>query len=279
MPYETLILERGDGYAVITLNRPPANTISPQVIRELEAVLDEVRTAGVQEVVVGGDVLPGPMPREVIERLAALDVPVRYIQGNGEREALGLLAGRPSMVPEAFRASVRWSAEVLSEAQREAVAGWPATRVLDVAGIGRVLFCHATPRNDTEIFTRLTADEKLLPIFGHLDAALVVCGHTHVQYDRLVSDSQSGTGRPGVARRIVNAGSVGMPYEGTPDARWAILHENGVTLVSTPYDAEAAFDALSETGYPLLEEWFGPVVRGEVTAEEATASFESRRGA
>jgi hypothetical protein len=77
--------------------------------------------------------------------------------------------------------------------------------------------------------------------------------------------------------RLVNAGSVGMPYEGSPDARWALLGPGGVELVATPYDAEAALDELSLTGFPLAEQWLAPVLRGEVTAEEATASFESRR--
>ena len=79
------------------------------------------------------------------------------------------------------------------------------------------------------------------------------------------------------AIRLVNAGSVGMPYEGSPDARWALLGDGGVALVSTPYDAEAALTALAGTGFPVLDDWYGGVVRGEVTAEEATAIFEGRR--
>jgi hypothetical protein len=68
-----------------------------------------------------------------------------------------------------------------------------------------------------------------------------------------------------------------MPYEGSPDARWAILDEDGVEHVSTPYDARGALDLLAATGFPAFDEWFAPALCGEVTAEEATETFESRR--
>src|SRR5512142_2914911 len=57
-----------------------------------EAVLDEIDRLGVDQVVVGGDVLPGPMPRQALERLLNLDRPVHFIHGNGELAILSLLA-------------------------------------------------------------------------------------------------------------------------------------------------------------------------------------------
>ena len=68
-----------------------------------------------------------------------------------------------------------------------------------------------------------------------------------------------------------------MPYEGTPDARWALVGGGGVELLSTPYDAVAALDALSATGFPLVQQWLAPVLLGQVTAAEATDEFERRR--
>jgi predicted phosphodiesterase len=82
---------------------------------------------------------------------------------------------------------------------------------LEINGLGRVLFCHATPRNDNEIFTRLTAEERLLPVFGEAQGELVVCGHTHMQFDRMVGKT-----------RVVNAGSGGMPFS-DPGAEWPLL--------------------------------------------------------
>ena len=82
---------------------------------------------------------------------------------------------------------------------------------VEIDGLGTVLFCHATPRNEIDIFTRLTPEERLLPVFAGVDASVVVCGHTHMQFDRMV-------GR----LRVVNAGSVGMPF-GTTGADWLLL--------------------------------------------------------
>ncbi len=120
----------------------------------LEAVLREVRDAGVERIVIGGDVLPGPMPRECLTRLLDLDLPIQFIQGNGDREVIAPTGA----VPEAYRESMRWNAAQLSAAETQVLAHWPLTCHTPIDGLGDVLFCHATPRNDTEIFTRLTPD-------------------------------------------------------------------------------------------------------------------------
>ena len=238
----------------------------------LEAVLADPRCAAAETIVCGGDLVAGPLPEACLDRLEA-DGRASFLSGNGDRETVT----PPDEGPLAEIGA--WAAARLGPDRLARVAGWPATIELDVPGLGRVVFCHATPRSDTEILTAVTPEADVAAVLASTTADVVICGHTHVQYDRVVSDSTSGTNRRDGARRIVNAGSVGMPYEGTPDARWALLDDDGVTLVSTTYDAEAAFAVLSETGFPLLDEWYGAVVRGEVTAEEATAHFESRRGA
>ena len=209
----------------------------------LEAVLDELRGAGVELVVVGGDVLPGPMPRETLDRLFDLDLPMQFIRGNGDRIVLEEHAGKaPAGLPEAIRATVRWNAEQLSPADVRRISAWPETLRVDVQGVGQVLFCHATPRNDTEIFTRNTAEDRLLPIFEPTGASVVVCGHTHMQFDRMIGRA-----------RVVNAGSVGMPY-GDPAAYWLLLGP-GVELRRTSYDLERAAERVRATTYPQAGEF------------------------
>ena len=207
----------------------------------LEAVLGQVSAAKVDQVVIGGDVFPGPMPRESLRRLLALDIPVRFIRGNGDREVLARMRGEETgTVPEQFREVIRWVAAELSVEDEARIAAWPETLRLDIPELGRVLFCHATPRNDTEIFTRLTPEEPLLPVFGAVGEQVVVCGHTHMQFDRMVG-----------SMRVVNAGSTGMPF-GEPGAYWLLLGP-GVQLQRTPYDLEAAADQIRATKYPQAD--------------------------
>ena len=229
------------------------------ILPALQAVLADPRCAAADAIVCGGDLVAGPLPAECLELLDA-DGRVRFLRGNGDRETVTPPAEGPLAEVGA------WAAARLGPERLDRVARWPATVELEVAGLGGVLFCHATPSSDTDILTAATPDVDVAAALAGVAADVVVCGHTHVQYDRRVGSI-----------RVVNAGSVGMPYEGSPDARWAILGDGDIALVSTPYDAEAALAALSATGFPMLDDWYGGVARSEVTAEEATAIFEGRR--
>ncbi|MEO6196272.1 MAG: metallophosphoesterase family protein [Thermoanaerobaculia bacterium] len=209
----------------------------------LEAVLQDIRQAGVDRIVVGGDVLPGPMPCETITFLQGLDIPVQFIHGNGDREVLAHGAGiEAGALPESVREVLRWTARQLDPEQERWLASWPATLRIEIGGLGEVLFCHATPQSDTEIFTRLTPEENLLPVFEGLGVPLVICGHTHMQFDRTIG---------GV--RVVNAGSVGMPF-GEPGADWLLLGP-GVELRHTAYDLAKAAERIRGTEYPQAQEF------------------------
>jgi putative phosphoesterase len=208
----------------------------------LEAVLEDVRRANVDLIVVGGDVVPGPMPRETMACLRDLELPARFIRGNGDREVLAQRTGAPSTMPEPYRELMRWTASQLDTEDERLMTEWPPTIRVDVPGLGSVLFCHATPTSDTEVFTRRTPDERLRPMLDGLDVALVVCGHTHMQFDRTVGTT-----------RVVNAGSVGMPF-GAPGADWLLLGPD-VQLKHARYDLVAAADRIRASAYPQAEEF------------------------
>ena len=227
----------------------------------LEAVMADQRFADADVIVSGGDLVAGPLPAECLDRVEALGERARFLTGNGDREVVA-----PTGDEQWHRDVGGWSPARLTADRVERVRSWPATVELDVAGLGAVLFCHATPASDLSILTRATPEEEADRELGDVAADVVVCGHTHVQYDRRVGRT-----------RLVNAGSVGMPYEGSPDARWALLGADGIELLATPYDAVAALDALSRTGFPLVQQWLAPVLLGQVTADEATDEFERRR--
>jgi predicted phosphodiesterase len=213
----------------------------------LEAVVQQVRQAHVDHVVIGGDVLPGPLPAETIACLLKLDVPVQFIQGNGEVAVLAEKAGAEGPgwyrnLPASAREVVRWHARRLSAEHERLLASWPKTVRVKIPGAGDALFCHATPRDENEMFTHRTPEELLLPVFEGLDVPLVVCGHTHMQFDRMI-------GRV----RVVNAGSVGMPF-GAPGADWLLLGPE-VQLRHTDYDLPAAATRIRSTDYPHAQDF------------------------
>jgi predicted phosphodiesterase len=209
----------------------------------LEAVLADIAEIGVDHIIVGGDVVPGPIPRETIAALRSLPVPTDFLQGNGERDTVAMFTGNDiHTVPEQAREIIGWVGRVLSPADLELFMNWPPTVRLEVPGLGDVLFCHATPRSDREILTVLTPEERLLPIFETVAASVVVCGHTHMQFDRMVGRT-----------RVVNAGSVGMPF-GHAGAYWLLLGP-GVELRCTAYDGAAAAQRIRASDYPHADDF------------------------
>ena len=208
----------------------------------LEAVLAEVDGERVDLVVSGGDVAAGPMPSECIARLRGRDV--AWGRGNADRNVRG------------------WAADRLSEEERSFLMTLPTTQSLDVDGLGTVLFCHSTPASDEVYFLETTREEVAAGILGKVEEPVVVCGHTHMQFDLEVGGT-----------RVINAGSVGMPYEAQPGAYWALLGPE-VELRRTAYDVEAAAAAILATGWPEADEFTRENVRTVPSRAEALSVFE-----
>lgn len=206
----------------------------------LEAVLAELEHAKPDLIVFGGDVASGPMPAETISLLMTLPQ-ARFVRGNADRGLIDEFDGAPpSPMPGPF---AEWCAKQITREQRDFLASFePTITVDDVDGIGTVLFCHATPRNDVDVFTVETPDERMRHHLEGAKAAMVVCGHTHMPMDRMVDRI-----------RVVNAGSVGMPY-GAPGAHWAMLGPD-LDLRRTDYDREAAARRIRAKDWPNAEEF------------------------
>jgi len=190
----------------------------------LEAVLAEIPADAT--IVVGGDVCAGgENPSEVLTRLRGLGDRVLWLRGNADRE---LARGEEGLAPQEVIDETRAK---LSEEEIAFLYSLPPTQRL-----GDVLYCHASPRNDMDIFTERTPEERIAPLFEGLDVSTVVCGHTHTQFERVVA---------GV--RIVNSGSVGMPYEDEPGAYWRLDLEprrtpyEGAELTATREEAVSEF--------------------------------------
>jgi predicted phosphodiesterase len=231
----------------------------------LEAVLADVAFARAGAVVVGGDVAAGPMPAEVLDRLAALDLPVRWVRGNADREVVDAFDREdtdPSAHPQddpAARADA-FTAGRITRAHRDLMAGFEGVVRLDGA-----LYCHGSPRRDDEIITALTPAARLEPMLDGVREALVVCGHTHHQFDLRAA-----------GRRVVNAGSVGMPYEDRAGAFWLLVDGGEPEPQCTSYDVEAAAAEMRATGFPDVEDIILESLVKPVGSAWVAQHFESR---
>ena len=230
----------------------------------LDAALGELEADPPDAVVVGGDSAAGPMPVEVLGRLRSLPWPVHWLRGNADRfVVMGFDGTIPAKLLEhPLFAADAWSARFLTRADRDFLDGLPQLLRLEVAGLGSVLFCHATARSDEERVTVVTPEARLARILAEADAPLVVAGHTHRQFDRAAG-----------GRRMVNAGSVGRPYEHEPGAYWLRLGP-GVELRRTGYDTGAASARFHALGYPFADGMLAPVDADAVAARYEASSGE-----
>lgn len=220
----------------------------------LEAVLEEVRRENPDLVVVCGDVASGPMPAQSIQLLREM-TQVRYVSGNADRGLVEAFDRHDG--PEWSGPFGEWCAGQISRGDRDFLDSFEATvLVKDVEGLGRVLFCHGSPRSDVEIMTTETPDERIRAFTAGLDVDVVVCGHTHMQFDRKVDHL-----------RVVNPGSVGMPY-GEPGAFWAMLGP-GVEMRRTVYDRDAAAARIRALDWPVAKEFALENVLSVPSAEQA----------
>ncbi|GHO97058.1 DeoR family transcriptional regulator [Reticulibacter mediterranei] len=216
----------------------------------LNAVLVELEEVQPDLILIGGDIVFGPLPRQTLERVLQLGERVRFIHGNGDCEIVATFDGQPlnrrylPPISEKGQQEAQWVAGQLTHAQRNFLASLPDQLVLEITDLGNTLFCHATVRSDEEIFTPLTSDERLNAIFSQVKQDFVVCGHTHIQFERTIGNL-----------RILNAGSVGMPAAAQPGAYWLLLSSEGYEFRHTPYDGEAAAQVIRAAGNPLAEEF------------------------
>jgi predicted phosphodiesterase len=183
-------------------------------------------------IVFGGDLVWGPCPRETLTLIRSVDA--RIVRGNTDRE------------PD------EWVSSQLSAEELDWLTLLPESVSLD-----DVFYCHATPRSDEEIVTPETPDALLEEMLAGVSERLVVGGHTHMQQRR---------------GRYVNAGSVGMPYEGEVAAFWAVIGQDA-DFRRTTFDVERALAETRRSGWPLAEKFAEENLLQSPTREEATTHF------
>jgi putative phosphoesterase len=229
--------------------------------RALAAVLADVERERPDVVVHCGDLTWGPHPAETLELLERSPIRLECVRGNADRNLVELADGSAAI--ETPRQA--WMLERHGRAARELLARFPAELAVDVEGLGRVLFCHGSPRSDEECITVQTPEERLREALAGVAADIVVTAHTHMQYGRAV-----------LGKRLLNPGSVGMPYEDERGAYWALLGPD-VEHRRTEYDLDEAVAGYRATNDPLAEQMveilLSPPSRAEVVEDAERRVF------
>lgn len=227
----------------------------------LDAVLADVAREPVDAVVITGDVASGPDPVGVLDRLYAAPWPVYWVKGNADQELIDVWDGKyiPTSDPYWDTLTV-WAAGQLTRAHRDRMTEWPNRLTLPIDRVGEVLFAHATPRSLDEIVLVDSSLTRWQAVLDGVTEPLVVLGHTHMPFDRLVD-----------RRRVVNTGSVGMPY-GTASATWGLIGPNVVLRQST-YDVEQADQQLRALGSPDVDQFVRDYIIHPASDTEALRVF------
>lgn len=216
----------------------------------LQAVLKDLAgQGGADHIVVGGDLFVyGPTPYQVLHTLQRLPN-AHFLLGNTDRYLLQ--ASYPPGMPDdrwqsALLSSFRWAADNLDGEGMRFLAGLPSSQVIQAGG-QQLLAVHGSPRSDEEGFTFTTRDEELRDMSIAPQTAIIACAHTHIPMERTIGGVQ-----------VVNAGSVGLPFDGDPRACYAIISELGnaashparVELRRVAYDVDETVRQLYAAGHP-----------------------------
>ena len=233
----------------------------------LDAVLADAAFARADAVVVGGDVAAGPLPAEVLDRLAGLDLPVRWVRGNADREVVAHF-DRGDTDPSIYgpdapaQRADAFTAARIARGHRDLMAGFE-----DVVRLDGALYCHGSPRSDEEIITALTPADRLAPMLAgvaggagrvrpHPSPVRAARGRAARRQRRQRGDALRGPGR-----RLLAAG-----------------RRRRARAARTEYDVEAAGAALRASGFPDVDDLIRESLLEPVDAAFVARHFEDRAG-
>lgn len=246
----------------------------------LNAVLSDIDAQKAEQIYCLGDLVGyGPEPNAVVEMIRSLEIPT--CQGCWDEDIVeGLNAcecSYPSQLAEQRgRIAHEWTNNAIHPEVREYLATLPMTLRKD-----NLCFVHGSPNSQHEYLLPSMDGFAALERVLAADTDVLFCGHTHVPYDRRLEDAalsvKVGAADSGETlqqlqvslKRIINAGSVGEPRHGRPNATYVIYDTDTtqVTLREVPYDYHKTCEAIIEKGLPPIFAW--RLARGMEFAERA----------
>ena len=237
-------------------------------IEALDAVLADIDDQKAEEIYCLGDLVGyGPYPNEVVEKIRSLDIP--SAQGCWDEDIVdGLNAcecSYPSQLAEhRGRLAHEWTDKEIHPEVREYLATLPLTFKKD-----NLCFTHGSPNSQHEYLLPSMDGFAALERVLSADADVLFCGHTHVPYERTLENATLSV-KVGAAesqqpsqqfqvplKQIINAGSVGEPRHGRPNATYVVYDTDRaqVTLREVAYNYEKTCQAIIDKGLPPIFAW------------------------
>jgi diadenosine tetraphosphatase ApaH/serine/threonine PP2A family protein phosphatase len=210
----------------------------------LEAVFADIERRGLNNLYCLGDLVGyGTFPNEVVEMIRRRGIPTimgNYDQGVGNNSADCGCAYKTEVDRRRGELSIAWSNAHTTDDNKAFLRALPAQIPLRLGDLD-VLLVHGSPRRINEYLYEDRPDDYFERIMDMTDADVLVCGHTHLPYHKILPSG----------RQIVNAGSVGKPKDHDPRACYVVLNAVGrdlsVEFIRVPYDVERAARAIEAT--------------------------------
>lgn len=216
----------------------------------LEAVLKDLATLKpVDHLIFLGDLFVfGPEPNEVFETLRRYPH-ARYVLGNTDRY---LLEKKYPIIPDAgswqdsLLASFQWTTGSIHPQAVEFLTTVPTQQTVETDQ-WRLLVVHGSPTSDEEGLTAKTTGADLVRMGISAQTSVLAAGHTHIPIDRTINGT-----------RVVNCGSIGLPFDGIPRACYAIVtrlphNQTAVEIRRVDYDIELAVKQLQDRNHPAAD--------------------------
>jgi putative phosphoesterase len=213
----------------------------------LDAVLEDMDQRGLPNRYCLGDLVGyGVYPNQVIEKIKQLQIPTlmgNYDQGVGNNSDDCGCAYRDAVSKALGDQSIAWSNTHTQPENKEFLRQLPAHVTLQ-SDNRRILLVHGSPRKINEYLYEGRPDRSFERLFDVAEADILVCGHTHIPYHRVLPSG----------RQVINAGSVGKPKDGDPRACYVVLEaqeeEVAVEFIRVYYDVEAIAMAIENSDMP-----------------------------
>ena len=210
----------------------------------LEAVIQDLEVLGPDEVLLGGDLVGrGPLGKEVVRRVRELGWP--SVRGNHEDYLINFRKKRiqSSWLTDPDWAAERWMAAELEEEDARFLEALPFS--LHAPTDPQLYLVHGSPRSNQEGIGPWLDPQDIAHIFRHAPGTLLACAHTHRPFEAPLPHR----------RHLLNVGSVGLPFDGTPKAHYCLVsrtHPQDAWHIehrAVEYDIHAFLKAYHDSGF------------------------------